>query len=153
MQPVEHSGQWRKARKLVNTPNWGRQCTPEKPKFLRTTAETGKDSNNTSVSGEAESSHLNLVADAESPSLSTSINNSQYNLLLDDRRTVHPALIDTVTNPSSDKDKQCLGWPGTRSEKQHIGKTWQATFTISWLPSNWQCMVQLITCYLLFLTL
>ena len=52
-----------------------------------------------------ESSHLNLVADAELPSLSASINNSQQNLLPDDRGTIHPPLNDIVTNQSSDKDK------------------------------------------------
>ena len=74
-------------------------------KLLKATTETGEEPDNSNILGEVKPSHSNLAADAESPSPSTGINNSQQNLLLDDYRTIHPTLTDTVMNPSSNNDQ------------------------------------------------
>ena len=78
---------------------------PEKQKTSQATTEIGEESNNSNILSEVKPSHSNLGADAESPSPSTGINISQQNVLLDDHKTIHPTLDDTVMNPSSNNDQ------------------------------------------------
>ena len=90
MQPVEHSGQWRKATIIKKVGECSYLAQTEgnvyqrNKKFLKATAHTekGKEPNTTPISGKVEAPPSNPITDTETPNPSTS--NSQQNSLLDD---------------------------------------------------------------------